>query len=336
MPDNEVVAKFPACGWSVEGKAFTFGITSIEETYRNRLVDHERVYREGARLDDTGSKATVWTIVAEFYNQHDEPGIGPRDRQYPDRVDAFTDSLKIHETGTLKTPTRGPRRARLESYTRSDEMSQRDFASVTLVFWEDNEDDAKQQSFNQVSGAGAARKAAEDGTGAAEAEGAGGGFDMSDLNEFAGELEALANAPGDFVDDIDAKANAIGNKVESIEDTFTTVGNEVVTEVKTLLTKPEASLPLRRMRKTHDVAKGIAQRKAAGQIAGTTTVTFPRTVSIFDVATKFGQPSELLIALNGRIEDVMNIPADTPITIFDTPAVRNAKGNEQDAEANAA
>ncbi|MEE9395184.1 MAG: DNA circularization N-terminal domain-containing protein [Planctomycetota bacterium] len=332
MPD--IVEQFPPCKWVVEGKSFTFAITSIEESYSNRLVPHERVYRDGARLDDTGSKATVWTIAAEFYNDLDEPGVtfGPS-VQYPDRVDAFTDSLKIHETGELTTPTRGKRRARLESYTRNDTADTRDHATVNLTFMEDNEDDARQQEFSGVNGAGAARKAAEEGTDAGYSEGAGGGFDMSDLNEFASELEGLMNAPGNFVGDIEAKANAIQRKVQSVEDTFTRNKNEAETEVTLLLTQPSASFALRRMRRSADIAKKLADKKAASQQLGITTVTFPRIMSIYDVATKMGQAPQELIVLNSAIEDMLRIPAKTPVTVLDTPAVRNAKGGDQNASA---
>lgn len=321
----EVVQLFPPCSWEVDGEKITFPIEGIQENYANRIAEHKRLYRDGARLDDTGSDPTTWTITVAFYNLNDEPGIDDPETQYPDVVDRLTDACKIHETGTLITPTRGARRCRAMSYDRVDSFEDRDVAAVTFTFLEDNEDDATQQDFKQVNGASAARKTANEGKALADAEGAGGGFDMSDLNQFAGELEGLANAPGEFVGDIEAKANAIQNKVQSVEDTFTNAKNEAVTETTLLLTNPSASTAGRRLRSVADQAKGTAERKAAGQLGGITTITFTRTVSIFDVAAKVNQNSEELIGLNFGIEDMMNIPAQTAIRVFDTPSVANSK-----------
>jgi prophage DNA circulation protein len=325
MPDNEVAQLFPIAKWEVEGETITIPTLSIDEGYRNRIVSHERVYRDGARLDDTGGGATTWTIAADWYNGNEEQGLEKPDTQYPDQVDKMAGMCKVHATGTLTLPTAGPRRCRLESYGRIDNFEDRDQAAVVYVFIEDNEDDSTQADFQQVSGAAAARKKAQEGTDAAFAEGAGGGFDMSDLNAFAAELEALANAPGDFVGDLEAKANAIQRKVESVEDTFTRVRNEAVTEVSLLLTNPGASLPLRRLRQVADLGKRMAEKKAAGQLGATTTTTVKKATSIFQLATKFQQDPGKLMTLNSGIEDMLSIPAGTTITIFDTPAVRSAK-----------
>jgi prophage DNA circulation protein len=327
MPRTEVNELFPPCAWEVEGVKITFPIDNIREGYRNRIVRHERLFRDGARLDDTGSKETIWTLTVSFYNDNDEPGIDTPELQYPHVVDRLTDACKIHETGTLYTPTKGPRRCRAESYDRDDDAEDRESARVTFVFVEDNEDDETQREFSQVATGSAARKDAEEGVDAAYKEGAGGGFDMSDFNNFARELEGLANAPGDFVKDIDAKAEAIQRKIESIEDTFTTAKNEALTEVALLLTNPGASLAGRRMRRVGDLGKRAASQAAAGQIGETTTITFTKWVSIFDVATKVGQEADKLMYLNPTLPEPMAIEPKTPITIYDTPAVRNAKAS---------
>ena len=321
----DVVSQFPPASWKVDGKEFVFPVSSISESHSNRIKPHNRLYRKGARLDNTGPNHKIWSITSEFYNGHEEPGLADPDAVYPDLVDAICDTFDLEATGDLVLSTRGPRRCKAVSYNRTDSSNERDFAVVTFEFWEDNEDDAKQSDFQQVSGKSAVRKRGAEGTDAAEAEGAGGGFDMSELNEFAGELEGLADAPFDTVQDFEDKANAISNKVESIEDKFTTRSNQGVNEVRLLLTQPSASLAGRRLRKTADLAKQSTIKVAAGPYTATTVITYERQVSIFNVATALAQDVNRLMILNSKIEDLLAIPAKTPIKVLDTEAARNAK-----------
>jgi len=321
---DQIVDRFPPAKWEVEGAdPIVFPVVSVQESYRNRIVKHNRLHRDGARLDDTGADSTVWTLTTHWFNFNDEPGITNPETQYPDEVNALTKACKIHETGTLTLPTQGKRRCRAESYDRQDTSTERDQAVVTFIFVEDNEDDATQQEFSGPSASSIIRTVTAEGVESAESLGAG-SFDMSTLNEFAGELEALANAPGDFVGDLDAKASAIINKVQAVEAAFTRAENGIIEETTLLMTSPDSSLAGRRLRQAADVVAGAVAAKAAPGIVATTTILFARTVSIFDVAGIVGQAAANLINLNTRVADLMEIPRQTPITVLDTPGARSA------------
>jgi len=317
----DIVAEFYPASWNPDkgDGLITFSVTNVSEDWGNRIVPHERYQRPGARLEATGARYRIWRFTAEFYNGQEEPGVDTPFDQYPGLVDKLCDSCDTQETGILMLPTRGSRRCKAKSYQRTDNADSRNFASVAFEFWEDNEDDATAADYNQVSAAGRASPLANEAVAWSEAQGAG-GFDMSDIAELASELEALATAPGDYVGDLEAKANAITNTIDRIEDTFTTEANNAITEVTLLLTSPQSSLAGRRLRVLADVVASAATQKASAGIGAVTTITYPRQMSIFDVANTVGQNPAQLMSLNSSIPNVLAIPAFTPIKVYDEAA----------------
>ena len=62
--NDGIFGLYPTATWDVKGKSISFPATRIEETHVNRLVPHERMYRKGARYDNTGPKAKAWQQLA--------------------------------------------------------------------------------------------------------------------------------------------------------------------------------------------------------------------------------------------------------------------------------
>lgn len=304
--------RFVVGSWEAKGKAkIAFPITRITQLYGNRLAKRRRPYKDGWKLDDTGSDGVTWELESIFHNGHDEPGLPLV--LYPAHLDKICDSFVIHETGTLTTPTRGPRRARLETFRRVEDAGLRDAGTLTMTFLEDNEDGLSAASFSPPSAKAVARTLARDTTDALA--GAGAWSDLvSSVNEAAAGLEALANAPGDFVDDLDAQANAMIDAVDRVEGAFTSAASEVAEEATKLLLDPENSRAGRLLRKLGDTA---ARTKAAVGAGRTRGKTYPRQVSIFDVARDVQQSVSALMAVNAGIPDLMRIPPRTPIQIFE-------------------
>jgi len=139
-PYQETVSEqYPIAKFEVQGRAETFVVTSIEEAGGNRIVRHERPFRDGSKLDDTGSDPITWTIESVFNNTIQEDGLGP-DPLYPTVLNRIIRLFNVHETGNLTVPTRGTIRARAHTYRRREGSDPVDEASVTFVFIEDNED----------------------------------------------------------------------------------------------------------------------------------------------------------------------------------------------------
>lgn len=310
---DDIFGQYPPCRWVVGSKDITIPVARYEVTYENRLAEHERLYRDGARLDDTFSKAIVHTLTVDLFNGHLEPGV-PGNTLYPDTANAICESFLIHETGTLHTPTQGPRRCRAHMYTRVEDHGERDMAALRLVFKEDNEDDARAAAFKAPSALSVSRTLSEKTVRDMQKAGA---FNdaVSELLEFGAELEGLASAPQQTVQDLDEKATALSNKCDAVERAFTKSGSENAAEINQILRDPRGSRAGRNLRRLSDTSRRATLDKA-GVGRDVTTRTYNRVVSIFDVAVDVGQDAAALIRLNPKLLDSLAIPEKTPIYVY--------------------
>ena len=294
---DEIFGLYQGAKWVVGGKVIKFPTTEIKEVYRNRLIQHKRAYRKGARLDDTHEDPIGWQITIEAYNSPDhEPGIIGL-RFYPTQLNKLLDSFQIHETGDLTLPTRGVRRCRAESYERVERAGERDAAAVVLTWLQDNEDDQRASDFQAPNAASIAKKVAQDATRASEEQGAGGDLSSS-INELGASIEGTLNAPGDFVGDIESQANAIASAVDKIESTFARTTAEAANEVETLLSDPGSSRAGLLHRKLADAAKQAATLKQTNIGQEIITKTFRRDLSLFAIAASTGNTAPDVLSLN--------------------------------------
>lgn len=303
---------YPTAAWEVDGgEKIYFPTENTRESYRNRIVRHKRYKRDGARLEDTYSEAIVWTITIAAYNSDDHEEEVNGSDFYPTELNKLLDSFTVHETGTLTTLTRGPRRCRAESYDRSEDKATIDSAAVVLTFVEDNEDDAETSNWAAPTAASIVVKTAEDAVRALEEEGVGSDAAAS-LNEMAGAIESYASAPGEFVGDLEAKASLLSSTVDKIENAHTSLSEEVGDETSALLTDPGASRAGKLMRKLSDVAQKASSQKVAPPLV--VPKTFPHDLSLFDIAPGVPMSVEDIIQLNPGL-DPFFVPAGTPIKV---------------------
>ena len=315
MPE-EVFPKYPTAAWTVGGKTIKFPTERIEETGGNRIAKHKRLYRRGARCDDTGAEPKGWRITIPVFNsvQH-EAGIDGAN-QYPDLAVAITDSFDVHEVGTLTTPTRGERRCRAEHYTRSETSEERDFAALVCEWTEDNEDDESVAAYSGPTACSALTAIMTEVYTGCEMLGANDPA-LGDLRDLAADLQGMAEAPWQFVDDMDAKVTAFEDTCQAVEDAFTGAAERGASEGQQMLTDPSASFAGRRLRALQDISAGLRPGGTAAGAIRTTTRTYQRTLSIFDVAIDVGQSPEDLLNLNRGLPDVLAIQAKTPVTVYE-------------------
>lgn len=311
MADETVFERMlPAAFTPKGGDKVLFPVKSIREEMANRVIPRERAYKNGAKLDDTGSKARTWTLSILLHDPHNEPDMPST--LYPDVANALCDAADVHETGDLQLPTRGKVRARFVSYTRVEDNDAVDAAAIEAVFQEDNEDTITSSSFALPSARAVSVSLAQFTTDSLAQTGSWSDL-VSGLLEAGAELEGLANAPGEFADDLEAQANAIFDRCNAIGDAFANTTSAVANEVSTLLLHPEASRAGRLLARAADTAKRAAADAGAG---ATTTKTYPRVVSIFDVAADVSQGADKLLAINPGLGDPFAIAANTPIRVF--------------------
>jgi prophage DNA circulation protein len=301
--------------WKVgTSPTLAFPVQNIIESGGNRLVERERPYRDGAKLDDTGSKAKRWTMEITFENTIEEPGLEVNEGAlYPDTLDALIESFDNHETGDLVVPTRGMVRARADSYTRTEKLDPRDAALLTVMFVQDNEDNVDAASFDLILANSNAKRLGEETTFDAQTD------EMWDdglvsVREFTDQLENATNQPGDVADDVDNSASRVVSGAQTTERAF----NFREKESRNALTNPESSKTARKLNLSKDVAYRAKQESREGRPEMIKVVS-SRHQSIFSIAVFFKQPVAELIAINPKIENLFYIPKDTEVNVLYVP-----------------
>lgn len=308
---------FPIATWKVgTSKELAFPVTSIKESGGNRIVERERPYRDGAKLDDTGSKAKRWTMDAIFENTIDEPGLEVNDdvSLYPDILDEIISSFDSHETGDLVIPTRGSVRARAESYSRTENTTDRDAALLQLNFVQDNEDNVDAASFTLMSANATAERLGEVTTFDSQ-------FDemwdqnLRNIERSSQKLESVSNKPGEVSNDVDDAANVVTSAAYTVARSFTNPGKVG----RNQLLNPETSKTQRKLVLNQDVAYRAKYEARRGR---------PQMISIvssddqtlFSIAIFFNQSVTDLISINPKIGNPNYIPKGTVVNILYVPA----------------
>ena len=303
--------------WTVGGTTLGFPVVSIGEDGGNRIVRHERPRRDGAKLDDMGSKPQIFTFEAMFDNgllampdaEMVLNDVNGGLQLYPDVLNAILDSFFFHETGDLFVPTRGKMRARAESYSRSESAGVRNHARVQMTFVVDNEDSLDAAGFQPPAVSASAIAVAKVAEAEAEKTGAWDGS-ISDLTEMANNIEGLANAPGDFLNDVEEQAGAIKAATDKVVKTHT----DLTTEGRDVLMDPESSTLHKHLATMKEMAGQSIERSRRG-VPGFVTRTYPSRMSIFDVASAEGKDASTLMSINAQLEDPLDIPVGTGVRV---------------------
>jgi len=310
MPD-EVFPRYPTATWQAKGRRkIAFAIESIQETGGNRLVPHERSRRNGAKYDDTGSKPRTFSIASPFYTTCEDPGVNT-ETYYPTDLNEMIDSFTVHEVGDLVLPTRGPIRARLQDYTRSETMSERDAAGVSFVFAEDNEDGVLASSFTAPSARSVASQYGEAAEFSLEQQGIPPTDFGTSLAELASAVEAIAAQPFEFIADLQTKATQVRSASDRILGAFGGGSDGA----GLLLLDPVAGLVHRQLATLADTTARVVAEKLSSQ-PRLRVVRFKYPVGMPQVAAKYGQDLGALLAANPQVGNAFAIPPGTPINVY--------------------
>jgi prophage DNA circulation protein len=316
--EDGIFGQYPVAAWAAGSMPkILFPVVDITETGGNRIVPHERPYRDGAKLDDTGSKARTWAVTILFNNAIVEPGIAsdPRRPLYPTVLRQLLRSFDIHETGTLTLPTIGDVRARVETYTRAEKPEQFDSAAVTVNWIEDNEEALDRAALQPPGVVATLVRLSERTVFTAQALGVW-SSDLATLRERCNELTTAMQAPGRAVADVATVARANRRAIESVFATGRTELGRLG-----LFSEPRSS-------ELHDQLATLSDRQARAE--DERTASRPRTMawvvdveqtSIYEIAARVRQDAEELLDLNAaRISDPFDIERGTVLRIFETAA----------------
>lgn len=308
---GDIQENSPVGSWVVgTSDTLKFPIERISETGGNRIVERERPYRPGAKLDDTDAKATRWSVTIRCNNSTDEQDLDPNVPGYPDLADKLIETFKQHLTGDLSLPTRATVRARAATWQRDESIEAQDECMLVLTWVEDNEDRIGAQSIQRPTVRSSAQQNVQDAVFSAEGNGIS-GLSIEDLTQFASEIEGIVNFPENFASDVQAVIGRVDRAVDSILGSF----QKVSTEGRDLLMDPEASTTLRLL---HGVKDQIHQAlgEKFSRLKQIVPIAYPRPMSIFAIANDLKQDAEDLIDINAQLEDVMAIPANQTVRVF--------------------
>ncbi len=311
---QELLSFAGVCRWKVgnQGHEVRFPALTIREDFGNRLVDQVRPYRDGAKLDDTGSEPGVWVVEAVFNNTIDEDGLdGNPFALYPDAADKMRESFAQHETGDLYLPTIGWVRARAHKGSRTERTDETDSCAMSLTWREDNEDAVNAASAKQSTVKGSIVRLAEQTEFSAEEIGL---FDgsLGELREFMSDLQGLMQAPGRALEDLQAQIRATNR---AIDETLR-MQQEVAGQAGELFS-PRGSSVERRLLEMQDVQANAPSEKMSGRPRAIAYVV-PASTSLFAIAASLGQDPEALLDLNAsRVADPLAVEAGSVIRIFE-------------------
>lgn len=316
---DDVFPGYPVASFSVGGLKYAFPVQGVNEDGGNRIIQRERPYRDGAKLDDTGSLAKAWRMTALFNNTIDEPGLSEVNGElalYPDVLNALILAFDVHETGILTVPTVGEQPARAASYSRVEVDTMRSTATVTLTFLEDNEDEVGARIITAGSAQANAIRLANttefDAQSLSDWSGS-----MSDLTEFVSELEGLANAPSDTIADIETQ----NRQVQGAAKRVTKLGMDHSVPGRGLMRGPNGNATERKVVRTQAIAARTTNdaRRGRPQII---SIVVRRDTSLFQVAAITGQDYVDLLAINPGL-DPLHIPTLSTVRVYaDTGNIR--------------
>ncbi len=323
--DVDIFAQYPVAKWQVgDADPIFFPVMGITETGGNRIIAHERPFRDGAKLDDTGAKPRSWSFTAHFSNRIEEPGTEENPLPlYPDMLRLLIESFDQHETGNLTLPTIGTVRARAQDYTRKEDPEATDTGLVDLCFVQDNEDALDRALLSPPTVRATVVKLAEQATGSLQRDGVWGedlrpnehevqvsdstSTPSSSLMETAADIEGLLLAPGRSVADLEstvrAHQRAVARIMTAASGDDTRGGGEAERLLAILLDREAAA---------------AAERTASRPRTRPFVIDVERT-SIYEVSARLHQDAEELLDLNGaRIDDPFRLDRGQVIRVYES------------------
>jgi prophage DNA circulation protein len=325
MADEDIFSQYPVARWQVGSAApICFPALGITETGGNRIIAHERPFRDGAKLDDTGAKPRSWSFCAHFSNRIEEPGCEENPLPlYPGMLRLLIESFDQHETGDLTLPTVGTVRCRAQDYTRKEDPENTDVGLLDLVFVQDNEDALDRALLNPPTVRATITKLAEQATGSLQRDGVW-GEDLrpnehevqvddpshsatSSLTEIAADIEGLLLAPGRATADLESTVRAHRRAVQRVMTAASGDDSRRGGEAERLL-----SIMLDRE------AAAADERTASRPRTRAFVIDVERT-SIYEVSARLHQDAEELLDLNAaRIDDPFRLDRGQVIRVYES------------------
>lgn len=312
--------QYDVASWGVgDSPKLFFAVLAIAEQRKNRIIQHKRPYREGAKLDDTGSEPIVWNVEIIFNNQITEEGLAQNGRDsFPDVYRLMKASSEVHETGDLVLPGIGAIRARFDSMSSSETHEETDTARCQCVWIQDNEESLDRALIRTTTARSTISRVAEQTRFTAQSLGAW-DDDLNGLVEFAAELEALLLAPGRATQAVETQVRRNRRALQRIVDAQQQLAEDVGIETN----QPRGSALERNNLLLRDRQAQAAGERSAGRPRVRAFKVDVELTNIFEVAARFKQDAEELLDLNdSRIADPFELRRGDVVLVYQQTTAR--------------
>jgi len=235
-------SKYAVGSWKVgDGNRIYFPVLENNDQIANRIVEHERPGRPGAKLQSTGAKARRWTLRVIFATHINEPGADNDRPLFPDVYRQLQASFESEETGDLIIPGLGLVRAKASSMGSLETYAEDDTARCDCSWIADNEESLDRALILPPTVRATGRQQAEQTVFSAEAATLH-DSDVRDLSDFAAELEGALQEPGRSINKVETLARRNRRAVSRI----IAAGNQTAADVSGPLSLPRRRRPRRR------------------------------------------------------------------------------------------
>jgi hypothetical protein len=297
--------------FEVDGERVLFPVwEEFDIEHGIRAVQREVPWVDGEAIDDTGTTGERFRVNAVFHNsvQQEDPIYGLAVPLYPNRLEELCALFRRRKIGTLNFLTRRNVRCKALRWVRRGRTDLVDGETLTVEFGVDNENRLDGPTTETVSVKVNLVRVLQDAEFEAERTGSW-SSGWEDVTKLASQLDAAMSAPSEFRDDIRQKAHRVQAACDRVLASHSR-NIEGRSGFLDCITYPA--------RKGLEAVRDLAARADGESAEGrprTITRTYPRDLTIWEIATAEHQDPGRLLYLNTAIEDPNWIPANTPVVL---------------------
>lgn len=134
---GEVLSQLLECSF----RGISFPVESLEVEVSHDVIQHKRMDRDGAKLENTGLGAYSYRVKAPFCNTIARGPMETWNNLYPDQKNKMLEALADRSTGDFVHPEFGIRRCKSVSFSSALDPKYRSGVVLSFALVEDTEDD---------------------------------------------------------------------------------------------------------------------------------------------------------------------------------------------------
>ena len=137
LPSKDVLSQLLECSF----RAISFPVETLEVSFAQDVIQHKRMDRDGAKLENTGMGAITYTVKAPFCNSISKGPMETWKDLYPDTKNKVLDALQDRTTGDFIHPELGLRRCKATGVHSALDPNYRSGVVLNFTLVEDTEED---------------------------------------------------------------------------------------------------------------------------------------------------------------------------------------------------